>query len=75
MTTVPTADVTDQIARHRIWFIVLGIALVLAGLFAIAFPLAGGLIFERWVAIAFVPYLIWVGIATALQFSITWLNR
>lgn len=28
----------------------------------------------RWVAIAQVPYLIWVSIATALQFSITWMN-
>lgn len=29
----------------------------------------------RWVSVAFAPYLIWVSIATALQFSITILNR
>jgi tryptophan-rich sensory protein len=28
----------------------------------------------RWVAIAQVPYLIWVSIATALQLSIVWMN-
>jgi tryptophan-rich sensory protein len=30
---------------------------------------------ERWVALALSPYLVWVMIATALQSSITWLNR
>ena len=29
----------------------------------------------RWVALVNVPYLLWVGFATVLQFSITWLNR
>ena len=29
----------------------------------------------RWVAVAQIPYLIWVSIATALQLSITWMNR
>lgn len=29
----------------------------------------------RWVAIAQVPYLIWVSLATTLQLSITWWNR
>ena len=29
----------------------------------------------RWVAVAQVPYLIWVSIATVLQLSITWMNR
>lgn len=28
-----------------------------------------------WVALAQVPYLVWVAIATVLQFSITWWNR
>lgn len=28
-----------------------------------------------WVALAQVPYLIWVSIATVLQLSITWMNR
>ena len=30
---------------------------------------------SRWAAAALTPYLVWVGIATALQSSITWLNR
>ncbi|MFK8111578.1 MAG: TspO/MBR family protein [Rubripirellula sp.] len=30
---------------------------------------------HRWVAIAQVPYLIWVSLATTLQLSITWFNR
>ena len=29
----------------------------------------------RWVAIANIPYLLWVVFATVLQFSITWLNH
>lgn len=29
----------------------------------------------RWITFAFIPYLIWVSIATVLQISITWLNR
>ena len=29
----------------------------------------------RWVAYANIPYLLWVGFATVLQLSITWLNR
>lgn len=29
----------------------------------------------RWVALAQVPYLVWVTIATVLQLSITWSNR
>ena len=28
-----------------------------------------------WVALAQVPYLVWVSIATVLQLSITWMNR
>lgn len=28
----------------------------------------------RWVAVAQIPYLVWVGIATVLQLSITWMN-
>ena len=30
---------------------------------------------NRWLGLAFVPYLIWVAIATVLQFSITSLNH
>ena len=29
----------------------------------------------RWVALSNIPYLLWVGFATVLQLSITWLNR
>lgn len=29
----------------------------------------------RWVALANIPYLLWVSFATVLQFTITWLNR
>jgi benzodiazapine receptor len=29
----------------------------------------------RWVAVAQIPYLVWVTIATVLQLSITWMNR
>jgi len=29
----------------------------------------------RWASLALTPYLVWVMIATALQSSITWLNR
>jgi tryptophan-rich sensory protein len=31
--------------------------------------------YHRWVALAQVPYLVWVSIAMALQLSITWWNR
>ena len=30
--------------------------------------------FYRWVAVAQIPYLVWVSIATALQLSISWNN-
>lgn len=30
---------------------------------------------RRWVALANIPYLLWVGFATVLQLTITWLNR
>lgn len=29
----------------------------------------------RWVALANIPYLVWVAFATVLQLSITWMNR
>tara|TARA_R110002049_G_scaffold182485_2_gene350357 strand:+ start:96329 stop:96736 length:408 start_codon:yes stop_codon:yes gene_type:complete len=31
--------------------------------------------YHRWVAVAQLPYLIWVTLATTLQFAITWWNR
>ena len=54
MADVTEIDVGGIIAAHRKWFIFLGIALVVAGILAIAFPLAGGLAVEIWVAIALV---------------------
>ena len=30
---------------------------------------------SKWTALAFAPYLIWVGIATVLQINLWWLNR
>lgn len=30
---------------------------------------------SRWIALAQIPYLLWVSVATVLQLSITWLNR
>ena len=30
--------------------------------------------FYRWIAVAQIPYLVWVSIATALQLSISWSN-
>ena len=30
---------------------------------------------HRWVAVAQVPYFVWVSVATVLQLSITWMNR
>lgn len=29
---------------------------------------------HRWIAVAQIPYLVWVSIATVLQFTITWNN-
>ncbi|MBV1758510.1 MAG: tryptophan-rich sensory protein [Dethiosulfatibacter sp.] len=31
--------------------------------------------FASWIALANIPYLLWVAFATVLQLSITWLNR
>jgi benzodiazapine receptor len=30
---------------------------------------------DRWVALAQIPYFVWVSIAAVLQLSITWMNR
>lgn len=30
---------------------------------------------SKWIVVAYIPYLIWVSIATVLQISIFWLNR
>jgi translocator protein len=48
------------------------IALVLATL---AWAMAAIWLHARWVALANLPYLLWVVFATVLQLSITWMNR
>lgn len=50
MPDIRVVDVGASIAAHRSWFTFLGVALIVAGLLAIAFPLAGGLAVETWVA-------------------------
>ena len=54
MTNTTIDQVGDAIARHRGWFIFLGLLLIVAGAVAIAFPLLGSLAVEVWAAIAFV---------------------
>jgi uncharacterized membrane protein HdeD (DUF308 family) len=51
---VTVIDADGMIAAHRPWFIFLGVALIIAGLLAIAFPFAGGLAVEVWVAVALI---------------------
>ena len=63
MSDVTVIDIGGTIAEHRRWFIFLGIALAVAGALAIAFPLAGGVAVELWVAIA----LVFAGIAQCLH--------
>lgn len=46
-------QLTDEIARHRGWFIFLGLLLIVAGASAIAFPILGTLAVEVWTAVAF----------------------
>jgi len=41
----------------------------------IPWMMAGIWKYHRWVALAQVPYLVWVSIAMALQLSVTWWNR
>jgi uncharacterized membrane protein HdeD (DUF308 family) len=53
MTTDTVKGGSDLIASHRVWFIALGVALVIAGLFVLAHPFAGGLAIELWAAVAF----------------------
>lgn len=54
MADVTVIDAGGFIAAHRRGFVFLGVALIIAGALAIAFPLAGGLAVEVWVAIALV---------------------
>jgi uncharacterized membrane protein HdeD (DUF308 family) len=53
MTNTTVDQIDDAIARHRGWFIFLGLLLIIAGAAAIAFPLVGSLAVEVWAAIAF----------------------
>jgi uncharacterized membrane protein HdeD (DUF308 family) len=53
MTSVTAEQIRDEIARHRGWFIFLGLLLIVAGALAIAFPILGTLAVELWTAIAF----------------------
>ena len=53
MANAAVDPVGDDIARHRGWFIFLGILLIVAGAAAIAFPVLGTLAVEVWTAIAF----------------------
>ncbi len=54
MAHVTVIDADGIIAAHRRWFIFLGVALIVAGVLAVVFPLAGGLAVELWIAAAFV---------------------
>lgn len=51
MPDIKVIDIGANIAAHRNWFTFLGLALIVAGLLAIAFPLAGGLAVETWIAV------------------------
>jgi uncharacterized membrane protein HdeD (DUF308 family) len=53
MTATAQVAIVDQVHRHRVWFILLGILLMVAGVCAIAFPVLGSLTVELWAAIAF----------------------
>lgn len=53
MADVTVIDIGATIAAHRRWFMFLGIALAVAGVLAIGFPLAGSLAVAIWAAIAF----------------------
>ena len=48
-----TAQPTDEISRHRGWFIFLALLLVVAGAAAIAFPVLSTFAVELWTAVAF----------------------
>ena len=52
MTSITVVDIGGIIAQHRRGFLFLGVALVVAGVLAILFPLMGGMAVEVWTAIA-----------------------
>lgn len=61
-----------QFGLRNLWLAAFDIVLVWASILwmiGTIWPLA------RWVALAQIPYLVWVSIATVLQLSVTWMNR
>ena len=61
-----------QFGLRNLWLAAFDIVLVWASILwtvGTIWPLA------RWVALAQIPYLVWVSIATVLQLSMTWMNR
>lgn len=61
-----------QFGLKNNWLALLDIVLVLV---TIIWSMIAIWDYNRFLSIAYLPYLVWVCIATALQFSITWLNR
>ena len=61
-----------QFGLRNLWLAKLDIIVVLV---TIVWSMVAIWPHARWAALALSPYLVWVMIATALQSSITWLNR
>jgi tryptophan-rich sensory protein len=61
-----------QFGLRNLWLAELDIVVVLA---TIVWSMIAIWPHARWASLALTPYLVWVMIATALQSSITWLNR
>jgi tryptophan-rich sensory protein len=61
-----------QFGLRNLWLAEADILLVLA---TIVWSMIAIWPHSRWASLALTPYLVWVMIATALQSSITWLNR
>ncbi|MBN2247683.1 MAG: tryptophan-rich sensory protein [Coriobacteriia bacterium] len=61
-----------QFGLRNLWLAELDIVVVLV---TIVWSMIAIWPHTRWTSLALTPYLVWVMIATALQSSITWLNR
>ena len=61
-----------QFGLRNLWLAELDIIIVLV---TIVWSMIAIWPHARWASVALPPYLVWVMIATALQSSITWLNR
>ena len=61
-----------QFGLRNLWLAEIDIIVVLA---TIIWSMIAIWPHARWASLALTPYLVWVMIATALQSSITWLNR